>query len=56
MSTEVQKADSAESGKSTNRFVEFIKYISSEYVIIYAVIILSIILSISSDVFLTTIS
>ncbi|HHW32387.1 MAG TPA: ABC transporter permease [Clostridiaceae bacterium] len=54
MSAEIQKRPGAEAAKGTNKFVEIIKYISSEYVIIYAVIALSIVLSLASDVFLTT--
>lgn len=53
MKTEV-KNNNQTTGISKNKLIEFIKYISSEYVIIYAVIGLSIILSLASDTFLST--
>ena len=54
MSAEVEKGQRTELIKGKNKILEFLKYVSSEYVIIYAVIVLSAVLTISSDVFLTT--
>lgn len=54
MVKEAKGNQNGELNKGTNKYLDFFKHISSEYIIIYAVIILSIILSFSSDVFLTT--
>jgi len=54
MSTEIQKSNTSGVAKGFNKVWGFIKYVSSEYVIIYSVIALCIVLSIASDVFLTT--
>lgn len=40
--------------KGSNKIVEFFKYIASEYVIVYAVIGLCVVLALSTNVFLTT--
>jgi len=53
MRTEV-KSDVQTVDINKNKIVGFIKYISTEYIIIYAVIVLSIILSFASDAFLST--
>lgn len=53
MRPEVKKDVTASSVK-TNRVLELIKYISSEYVIIYAVIGLGVVLSFASSAFLST--